>query len=479
LLNFTATTMHYRSIDIGLHSQFDIETLPEYHPDPRDHYVARGIAGFTPELIDDKTSTCSVYVPVLPGSTFWIGYSVSPPVPTGHYFLFKLYINGAHIMSWSTGKDEGWEGKTMFGLFESPEDEYGRRRIEKRVLCFTPPDRKDKNSKKGADMFDETARVEIRVHRANGRKRVERQAEEYENTQHARNEKGISLVNAGRAGPEQPKRFYKFALIDPVDQPFATFRYYYRTWDHLRDLGLLEQDLLRAGEENDLSVIEPQEERSAWETGDRTCSSTSKRSEDIFHDCSEGINDEHKKQQTAKAASPTRSRSVESQRPSTGRVSLRRVSNTEQPRAYIPRGAPVFKPDTSDEQSNKQVKERDSFVLTPPRFYRLSVPPSVRLDPPEPATRPLPPFPRNSESPSSTAYRPHPAYPVDDWAVHTPSPVKSVRDGISTPPLGKRREGRSASSLMSAIAAAWRRRGTPTPDGTSSTDSREGAKSLP
>jgi hypothetical protein len=169
--------MHYRSIDIGLHSQFDIETLPEYRPDPR------GTSGFTPRYIEEKTSTCSVYVPALPGSMFWIGYSVSPPVPEGHYFLFKLYINGAIIMSWSTGKEEEWHGKTMFGLFESPEDEDGKKRIEKRVLCFTAKD--------SVDVFDETARVEIRVHRADGRKRVQRQAEEYKDTKHAKTGKGI------------------------------------------------------------------------------------------------------------------------------------------------------------------------------------------------------------------------------------------------------------------------------------------------
>ena len=173
----SAPTMHYRSIDVGLHSQFDIETLPEYRPEPDN------ISGSTPHYIEEKTSTCSVYIPALPGSTFWIRYSVSPPVPQGYYFLFKLYINGVHIMSWSTGKEERWQGKTMFGLFESPEDEDGKKRIEKRVLCFTAKDT--------VDIFDETARVEIRVHRADGRKRVERQTEEYKHTEHAKTGKGI------------------------------------------------------------------------------------------------------------------------------------------------------------------------------------------------------------------------------------------------------------------------------------------------
>ncbi|KAF1935643.1 hypothetical protein EJ02DRAFT_415428 [Clathrospora elynae] len=461
---------HYRSIEIALHSQFDIETLPEYHPDPKDHYVARGITSFIPELVNNATSTCSVYVPALPGSTFWIGYSVSPPVPAGHYFLFKLYINGAHIMSWSTGKEEGWKGKTMFALFESPADEDGKKRIERRVLCFVAPDRKDKNWKEAGDVFDETQRIEIRVHRADGRKRVERQAEEYGHTQHAKSGRGISLLNAGRAGPDQPKRFYKFALIDPVDQPFVTFRYYYRTWDQLRELGLLEQDSNVAGEENDLSVIEPQED-SVHGAGkvDRNCSSASKASKDVFQECNEN------------PSSLSQTTIVEARRPSTPGVSLRRVSNTsEQPRAYTPRGAPSSKTDISDEQPVTQAQQRDSYVRTPPQFYRLSMPPSVRLDPPEPNSRPLPMIPQKNNSASSTSYRPHPAYPVDDWTVRTPSPVKSVREGISTPPLGKRREqGRSASALMNAISSAWWRRGTQTPDGSASTDSREGARSLP
>ena len=43
------------------------------------------------------------------------------------------------------------------------------------------------------------------------------------------NSPGSRLVNAGRAKKENPKRFYGFSLIDPIDQPFATFKYYYRT----------------------------------------------------------------------------------------------------------------------------------------------------------------------------------------------------------------------------------------------------------
>lgn len=38
-----------------------------------------------------------------------------------------------------------------------------------------------------------------------------------------------SLVNAGRLKKENPKRYYEFALLDSLKEPFAKFRYYYRS----------------------------------------------------------------------------------------------------------------------------------------------------------------------------------------------------------------------------------------------------------
>lgn len=167
----------YRSINIALHSQFDIETLPEYHPSASP-FASTLDASVAAPSINDATSTCSVYIPALLGSQFWIAYSVSPPVPAGHYFLFKLYIDGENIVSWSTGKEHSWTGKTMFGLFDAGDD----KTIEKRALCFSAPDRNGRVN----DGF-----VEIRVHRASGRKRVEREVKMYETMSHAKREGGI------------------------------------------------------------------------------------------------------------------------------------------------------------------------------------------------------------------------------------------------------------------------------------------------
>lgn len=65
----------------------------------------------------------------------------------------------------------------MFGLFGA-----GERRVEKRVLCFDAPDREG-CLKDGC--------VEIRVHRASGRRRIEREMELFEETSLAKNAGGI------------------------------------------------------------------------------------------------------------------------------------------------------------------------------------------------------------------------------------------------------------------------------------------------
>ena len=136
----------YRGIVVRMHSQFDCQLLPEFPPRPQGFYTTQRAAGRVPLLYDDKKSTCSVYIPVLPGSQFWISYAVQPPVPSDQLFLFKLFINGVHVVSSSTGKDEGFGGKIMLGLFES-KGEQGQKKIEKRILCFTPPENENGDRK--------------------------------------------------------------------------------------------------------------------------------------------------------------------------------------------------------------------------------------------------------------------------------------------------------------------------------------------
>ncbi|KAF2106088.1 hypothetical protein BDV96DRAFT_625993 [Lophiotrema nucula] len=400
-----------------------------------------------PPLVNHETATCNVFTCVFPGSQFWIDYKVLPPVPPEQQYLFKLFLNGTHIINWSCDQSMDWKGKTMFGLFDREEDKDGKKKVEKRALCFTPPDKKSGVWKDVTDALDPNAHMEIRVHRAHGRKRIPRETEEYKKTEHAKRERGISLVNAGRAGPEIPRRFYKFALVDPVDQPFVTFRYYYRTESQLQELDIQwsNNHVLtidpktppRDGRYSKIVLPDPEKPR---DEGKQTEEDSDAKDEDVFE-----------------------------------------ANNVSDPSSvsqdyYVPSGAPGG--DTAAPQTviDDSPEVRHSGLGTPPRFYRLSIPPRLRFEPPTTAAENVP-APSKSDSSSSTAYRPHPAYPSDDWAVRTPSPIKSFRDGISTPPPGTRR-GFSGLTIMHAVSNAWKKRGQAGAEHSSDAGSRTTSRSV-
>jgi hypothetical protein len=173
-----------------LHSQFDISTFPEYTPLPASHYASYHLPIDThpPLPTDEKTSACSVYIAAFPGSTFWLSYSIAQPVPRDQHFLFKLFINRKHVVSWSTGREDQWSGKTMFGLFERTDGHDGTKRIEKRALRFASEDGEWKEMK---NTLDADTNMEIRVHRASGRRRIEWETEEYKETKHGKKSGGI------------------------------------------------------------------------------------------------------------------------------------------------------------------------------------------------------------------------------------------------------------------------------------------------
>lgn len=301
-----------------------------------------------------------------------------------------------------------------------------------------------------------------------------------------------SLLNAGRAGPDQPKRYYQFALIDPIGQPFATFRYYYRTWDQLRDLGLLDEEWNDAGEENDLSVIEPNEpsDREMEEDSTRHVSSresitprqeTNDSAGDLTlsgNDNRDSRNDNGMNNSTA----PTSNRASNPGkiwRPSTPGVALHKASDAlPQPNPNIPCDVPKSSLELSDEHLDGQAQQRLSYVCTPPQFYRFSASLPVKLDPPEPA-RPLPTIPLENVSSLRTSNHPYLVNPVSDSTARAQSPVKPVRERVFTPPLKlKTDDVLSTSSLMKAISSTWKRRGTQS-SASNGTYSRDGARSVP
>lgn len=261
-------------------------------------------------------------------------------------------------------------------------------------------------------------------------------------------------MNAGRAGPEQPKRFYKFALIDPIDQPFATFRYHYRTWEQLRDLGLLDDEYYAESEDNDMSVIEPNgsstDDRSEQhpipdkvngrpiyrrrENGFQTDRGNISESDWDTEAC--WCEELHASNYLSKPASRP---------PSTEYSSPHRDSIASG--TYVPRGAPA-----SEVTKNSPPSLRHRGALD---TYRLSMPPSIKLFAPESVSRPLP-VPEKHNFSASTAYRPHPAYPLEECTVRMPSPVGSGRDGITTPLMGRKGLVTRA-GLMGVISSTWKR----------------------
>jgi hypothetical protein len=69
----------------------------------------------------------------------------------------------------------------------------------------------------------------------------------------------VDLVWAGYLKHLAPRRFFKFGLIDAVNRPYATFRFYYRSWEEIDKLGLhMGQVKSEGGSLFDQTVDEPE-----------------------------------------------------------------------------------------------------------------------------------------------------------------------------------------------------------------------------
>ncbi|KAI4195732.1 MAG: hypothetical protein LQ350_007013 [Teloschistes chrysophthalmus] len=232
----------YRNITINLVSQFDILNIPEYAP-PTTHSDPFAEA---PALVDKSLVSC--YIPIYPLSRFWFAYSISAPHPPKALYYFKLFINGACVVSWGCGEENDFKGKTMYALFDSGELWMGEPTVDAMGFGFTsetthpnPP-----NGMLGHAM-------EVRVYRARGRRRIKPDLEDartvvgkQSQTSNPSGSKpgtpavkgGIGMFNAGALFDDHPQRYYTYSLLDPLDKPFATFRWYCRTWAQLERLGV-------------------------------------------------------------------------------------------------------------------------------------------------------------------------------------------------------------------------------------------------
>ncbi|KAI4852966.1 hypothetical protein E4T44_01136 [Aureobasidium sp. EXF-8845] len=191
-----------------LESQFDADTIPE-----------AAIPASTTSGASDDQRIVDVYVPSYLGSQFWISYTVNPAMlapthmPT-KYMFFKLILDGECVVSWGVGEAEEWKGKAMWAFFQG-ENHGGWRTVDKRAFFFRP--------------IGDDQDFDILAYRARGRRRACRRYDEMP----LAGEKGFDLINWGRLKEHHPQNFYQYSLLDPLDQPYATFRYHVRGGPHV------------------------------------------------------------------------------------------------------------------------------------------------------------------------------------------------------------------------------------------------------
>ena len=250
---------------VQLHSQYGSPTdglpaLPEYQPPSRSRLSNTSSASsptYVPEFWDEANSVVNVYIAALPGANFWINYKIFDPlklfVEPRHqeqehgvgqeeeqYFVMKLFVGKEHLVTWCCGEKQGWQGKTMWGLFEDPEPDRakgpkfdvlgrdvaamgmvrsrGKKALQKRLLCFSAPttDREGRGScrmDKGLEKRESKGSLnklkkrafqrqsepvperflEIKTYRAQGMKRIPMQAERFD---------GVKFEDASGVGIE-------------------------------------------------------------------------------------------------------------------------------------------------------------------------------------------------------------------------------------------------------------------------------------
>lgn len=134
----------YRNIAITVVSEHNVKTYAEYAAPPKDDPFTTP----SPPLVNEAASVVSVFMAFVPRSQFWLSYSISPPHPPGSLYYFKLYIHDKEMVSWGCSGNEGYRGKTMFGMYAA----LGGKRLERRVLCFG--DEPDDENGWGRDTWD-------------------------------------------------------------------------------------------------------------------------------------------------------------------------------------------------------------------------------------------------------------------------------------------------------------------------------------
>ncbi|KAK5135469.1 hypothetical protein LTR08_005257 [Meristemomyces frigidus] len=196
----------FREVSMTLQSQYDALRILETAVPAAEVEASSASPSAAP-----TASVVEVSIPTYASSQFWLGYACLPPPVGGacRYYYFKLWQQGSCVVSWGVGAEEGWGGKTMFGLFEGGTDFEGRRVVEKRAFFFPP---------RGG----EGRGFEVRVYRSLARRRDKAVL----GGGGGAGGGALSMARIGWLQKSEPRRHYAYALIDPLETPYCTFRYH-------------------------------------------------------------------------------------------------------------------------------------------------------------------------------------------------------------------------------------------------------------
>ncbi|CCD49559.1 hypothetical protein BofuT4_P099360.1 [Botrytis cinerea T4] len=243
----------HKGIKLQIISQWELKMHPEFpHPEStqftfrspkldKEAFEGHGHSPATKSsdskadrLLGRQSSIISVYIPSASGSRFFIRYNVGGAAHEGPWFYFKLYMNGRHVTSWGTNTKNRPSGQVMRALFEpgiewdykEGKTTYKNPGTEYRPFFFS-------RENEACAAADDGGLIEIRVFRARGRKRRNPQLVQYKDQS--------VYVCPLMALLEKPQdaRYYDWHLKDAKDNPFVTFKFHYRSWDHLERLHLI------------------------------------------------------------------------------------------------------------------------------------------------------------------------------------------------------------------------------------------------
>ena len=235
----------FRNITISLRSQYDVLALPEFAPSPNSNATSTPsrpdtAATVKPQRDNEPDAQVVMFVPIYESSQFWVDYYVEPADPAPPYFYFKLFFNSTSFISWGIGKEDCFKGTTMNGLFKKHMSkklgkDKGAAELEKRSFFFS----RRSNSraaledivKASPEHISPNDEMEIKVYRATARRPASEHIEAFKKARFKKRvSAGIELVNAGSIEDEHPRSYWDYALMDPPDRPYATFRYVFCIW---------------------------------------------------------------------------------------------------------------------------------------------------------------------------------------------------------------------------------------------------------